>query len=239
MVQAILAGQKTRTMRVMNLQPSLSDFNGVSAYEFKGHYYFNDEGPYIARKHFAHDWALMKPGDIIYVRETWQYIEGASGYGYAYKAGGGVFNDLGEWRPSIFMPKAAARGFLRTTGVLVQRPQELTEEEAIAEGVGKLFDDMTEVEYQEWRMRVCAEQGPEFDPSNQADQHYINYLWHGRHGLTEKQIDAWPYQYSGYKSARDSFSSLWELINAKRGYGWDANPWCFTYLFERVVPDDQ
>jgi len=133
------------------------------------------------------------------------------------------------------MPRAAARIFLRITGVKVQRPQELTEEEAIAEGVGKLFDNMTEAEYREWRMRICAAQGTEFDPGNQEDQHYINYLWHGRfgrYGEGNKQSDAWPYQYSGYKSARDSFSSLWELINAKHGYGYDANPWCWVYEFE-------
>lgn len=253
MVQAILAGKKTRTMRVMNPQPSLSDFNGVPAYEFKGHYYFNDEGPYIARKHFAHGWALMKPGDIVYVREMCARQFDGLGPLTEYRADWNNKDikttpcnnpygfEVPSWRLSMFMQKAYARIFLRITDVKVQRPQELTEEEAISEGVSKLFDEMAEAEYREWRMRICAAQGPEFDPGDQADQHYTNYLWHGRfgqHGMGIKQSDAWPYQYSGYKSARDSFSSLWELINAKRGYGWDVNPWCFTYMFERVVPDD-
>ena len=192
MVQAIYSDQKTRTMRVMNPQPALSDFYGIPAYEFKGHYYFNDEGPYIARKHFAHDWAMLKPGDIVYVRETWQYLEGAIGHGYAYKAGGGVFNDLGEWRPSIFMPKAAARGFLRITGVRVQRPQELTAKEIFAEGVSCGSQDVCGV-----LCGMCAN-GPQ-----------------------------------------EMWRKLWDDINFKRGYGWGVNPWCFTYLVERVVPDDQ
>ena len=32
------------------------------------------------------------------------------------------------------------------------------------------------------------------------------------------------------------FSHLWDSINAKRGYGWDANPWVWALSFERVTP---
>jgi len=32
-----------------------------------------------------------------------------------------------------------------------------------------------------------------------------------------------------------AFSQLWDSINAKRGYGWDANPWVWAYTFEQVA----
>jgi len=129
MVQAIYSDQKTRTMRVIDPQPPFGRpvVNSESAVNPIWKTWF--AGLPLERQ------PQHKVGDIVYVREAWQYIEGASGHGYAYKAGGGVFNDLGEWRHSIFMPKAAARGFLRTTGVLVQRPQELTVDEIFAEGI--------------------------------------------------------------------------------------------------------
>ena len=33
---------------------------------------------------------------------------------------------------------------------------------------------------------------------------------------------------------RMAFAELWDSINAKHGYGWDANPWCWVYEFERI-----
>ena len=41
----------------------------------------------------------------------------------------------------------------------------------------------------------------------------------------------------GVASGRwDEFAELWNSINAKRGYGWDANPWVWVVEFERVEP---
>ena len=68
-------------------------------------------------------------GDVLYVRETW--AKGADGY--AYKAD---FEDSGGWGwlPSIHMPKEAARIFLKVKAVRVERLQDITEEQARAEG---------------------------------------------------------------------------------------------------------
>ncbi len=34
---------------------------------------------------------------------------------------------------------------------------------------------------------------------------------------------------------RAEFRKLWDSINAKRGYGWDTNPWVFVYEFRRIA----
>lgn len=74
-------------------------------------------------------------GDILYVRETWAYIKSMSptinklvgGGVYVYRADGGIENRMGDnfWRPSIHMPKEAARIFLRIINVRVERLQDI------------------------------------------------------------------------------------------------------------------
>mgnify|MGYP001801103185 FL=1 len=56
---------------------------------------------------------------------------------------------------------------------------------------------------------------------------------------TERVGEGWPdYQNGGLGlSLQDSFRTLWDSINKKRGYGWDTNPWVWTVDFERI--DDE
>lgn len=97
-----------------------------------------------------------KTGDILYVRETWHIIPciecGLDEYGCCYSKkveyedgnsiteGCFVFKkdypckDKINWRPSIHMPKEAARIFLKVKDVRVERLQDITEEQAKAEG---------------------------------------------------------------------------------------------------------
>ncbi|GHU58811.1 hypothetical protein FACS189444_3080 [Spirochaetia bacterium] len=89
-------------------------------------------------------------GDILWVRETWckeyysQIVEpenhpsplNENAYRYRYRAS----NDLPDgmsWRPSIFMPREACRLYLKVTGSRMEHLQDITEEDAIAEGVDK------------------------------------------------------------------------------------------------------
>jgi|SRR5579859_2384991 len=37
-----------------------------------------------------------------------------------------------------------------------------------------------------------------------------------------------------YRTAIDAFSNLWDSINAKRGWGWNQNPWVWVIEFRRV-----
>lgn len=77
--------------------------------------------------------------DILYVRETWGHpISLNSDKQYVFRADkiaeSGFKNDSHIWRPSIHMPKEAARIWLKVTDVRVERLQSITEEGAIREG---------------------------------------------------------------------------------------------------------
>jgi len=77
------------------------------------------------------------------------------------------------------MPREAARIFLRVIDVRVERLQEITEEDARAEG--------------------CDANIPDGVPSS--------IVW---------------------------FYEIWNRLNARRGYGWDTNPWVWVIEFERT-----
>lgn len=87
-----------------------------------------------------------QPGDILWVRETWN---GDWCDHYIYKADGGSAKAAGyaaepKWRPSIHMPREAARLFLRVTAVRVERLQDIDDDGVVAEGleIGCYFDDL-------------------------------------------------------------------------------------------------
>lgn len=76
-------------------------------------------------------YAPYQPGDILYVREAWTTLLGSYIYKADQKPG---FKNPGKWRPSIHMPREAARIFLRVTGMRVERLQEIDDAQAYAEG---------------------------------------------------------------------------------------------------------
>lgn len=49
-----------------------------------------------------------------------------------------------------------------------------------------------------------------------------------------KSVDEQASIYNGKRGPRAAFEMLWDSINAKRGYGWDANPWVWALEFRRV-----
>ena len=80
-----------------------------------------------------------QPGDRIYVRETFsQHPEWGQ---LAFRADGEEFEDADgwlwepKWIPSIHMPKDIARIWLEITGVRVERLQDISEADALAEGI--------------------------------------------------------------------------------------------------------
>ena len=98
----------------------------------------------------------FKIGDILYVRETWIVQSGypaALGFDVGYLAGKPEiracifetvkryrkfvkYEDKTTWQPALFMPKEAARIFLRITDVRLERLQELTIADIEKEGIG-------------------------------------------------------------------------------------------------------
>lgn len=146
MVRAILDGRKTVTRRVAKKIPAethriepMQPFDG-GALKFECHW-----GGYMPDvQGFKDGMAVVKPpyqpGDILYVRETWQYI-GFAGEdnGYVYKApeNGKLWQEETEgwkWRPSIHMPKEAARIWLKVTDVRAERLQDISDEQLRKEG---------------------------------------------------------------------------------------------------------
>ena len=106
MIKAILEGRKTMTRRAINGEPG-----AVARYQ---------------------------PGDVLWVRETWLEHKGT----YIYKAEGKhealdalIGAPFFKWRPSIFMPAIVARILLRITAVRAERLKDITDEDAIREGI--------------------------------------------------------------------------------------------------------
>ena len=134
MVQAILDGRKTQTRRVVKI-------NGCPITSPKESLELTKEGLiYHSFCSMSGYYKLLcQPGDILWVRETWLKADD----GYYYKADIKVPSESEnlrktygyKWRPSIFMPREAARIFLLVKDVRVERLQDITEEDAIAEGI--------------------------------------------------------------------------------------------------------
>jgi hypothetical protein len=78
--------------------------------------------------------SFFEPGDILWVRETWNSLElPNTGIMYSYKADGEI--SPYPWKPSISMPREAARLFLEVKAVRIERLRDITEEDAKAEGI--------------------------------------------------------------------------------------------------------
>jgi len=134
MVRAILEGRKTVTRR---------------AVKGSGLNFLADFTPeYVALPH-NHFCPYGKPGDRLWVRETFA-CGLCTDQPYAYRATHAPedleagWRDPIKWKPSIHMPRAACRILLEITDVRVERLQDITEEQAKAEGV-RLYTDHAEL----------------------------------------------------------------------------------------------
>lgn len=132
MVQAILQGRKTVARRIIKGLPQ--DAKRIGWLTDSG----NDESYGVAifeindnRKDFK---VPCLVGDILYVRETWQKSP-AGTYLYKTDNNGNLSNGhVYKWRPSIHMPKEAARSFLRITDVRIERLQSISGDDCFREG---------------------------------------------------------------------------------------------------------
>jgi hypothetical protein len=139
MVRAILEGRKTQTRRIVKPQPMWIERNKRKVYE-GAFLTINDNGILIVNVIRS---PYGKPGDRLWVRETWQGKPERNGFKpeVAYRAtmeGHPEYPQptvLGKWKPSIHMPRWASRINLEVVSVRVERLQEISHEDAIAEGI--------------------------------------------------------------------------------------------------------
>lgn len=143
MVRAILDDRKTVTRRV--LKPHNTRKAKRCEYLQGEGLWFDDEinefdkdthikdysisSCWIGTEIYIQKYASYRPGDILYVRETW--CQPAT-HTFWYKADSSIQNVL--WRPSVSMPREAARIFLRVTDVRVERLQDISDKDLLREG---------------------------------------------------------------------------------------------------------
>ncbi|MCI9097566.1 MAG: hypothetical protein HFI95_15570 [Lachnospiraceae bacterium] len=147
MVRAILDGRKTVTRRVIRYKYSNTEMKmrtdkyGTRLIEIQK----DIEGETHGKNPDGSTWHKLLPyieknppyrkSDTLYVRETWR--EHSPGFDnlFIYKADYADGSVNVKWHPSIHMPKEAARIWLKVTDVKVERLQDITEEQAIKEGI--------------------------------------------------------------------------------------------------------
>lgn len=203
MIRGILDGRKTQMRPVVKRQRSDHTFvflNGEIVHTgAAGTAFGRQKCPYGA------------VGDMLWVGETWGLSADAdevlrqdgitpgqlSPYDYDdlpifYRADGGNELFVSRWRPSIHMPRWASRITLEITAVRVERVQDITEEDVVAEGLETMMSS-------ESGDILC--------------------------------VDKWTHDVDYWESPRFAFAALWNKLNAKRGYSWNANPWVWVVEF--------
>lgn len=157
MVRALLADRKTQTRRILKLPPAVVKrgihprmdewmpnryTKGSGQYPGGNLEYTGDQPPGLlvtcldgTCQRVACPYGF--PSEKLWVRETWAHADGRhSMVPVVYRADGDSQPCTdGRWRPPIFMPRNLSRITLEATDVRVQRLQDISEEDARAEGV--------------------------------------------------------------------------------------------------------
>lgn len=226
MVKAILDGKKTQTRRLV--KPHYHDgdagFNVVTMAKTGAfcyiEYYDEDERSTERRMNPPYN-----VDDILWVRETWApfcinkntcrnvlLLHDC----FCYKAGPDVcVDEFGcKWRPSIHMPKKAARLFLRVTDIRAERLQDITDADALKEGVPQNDDFPMNSLY----CHVCHGEG-------------IHGALHPA-TLGYMEVDC-----ENCDTPVKRFLHLWNSTikyDDVPRFGWEANPWVWVIEFERT-----
>ena len=216
MVKAILDGRKTQTRRLVKAPDwnikTIPDWANRKSIE-SGIFFWvvgqrAKSGTAIKIK------PPCKPGDILWVRETWNGLKtGNEKFGWHktfwYKADDVDENPDDKWRPSIHMPREAARIFLKVKDVRIERLQDMSEEDAISEGYSGVCPGAHTVYFSDGYAEPCHVGGEDCGYG----------YWYCNHSIQEAfGSDIW-----------DKTIKPAEL----QSYGWDANPWVWVIEFER------
>ena len=142
MVRAILDGRKSCTRRIVK-----HDVEAILNSPYHKKHPEVEDKQIISKLCFP----PYQPGDILYVRETWK--KAPNGYYYYEDWQRNDIADVTKWKPSIHMPKEAARIWLKVTDVRVERLQEITIDGIRNEGISSMAvhaGDM-EIALKEWK----------------------------------------------------------------------------------------
>lgn len=202
MVKAILDGSKTQTRRIIKgktdhfVQIKVGKYGTAIPYVRGGGAQFWAE-PCINTK--------CQIGDIFWVRETWQHTKILNlnaqdeNYGFVYRADGQPWKDFEgwTWKPSIFMPKEACRMFLEVVDVRVERLHDISEEDAISEGI-------TEYAYGYWRNYTSSFCGgrPKTDEDFKNPIESFKSLWESINGKESLKSNPWVWVYDFEKTEK-------------------------------------
>jgi hypothetical protein len=180
------------------------------------------------------------PGDRLWVKETWSAARGWDhekpvripvGAAIRYVADGAMAGDLGDEklgavqfgrnRPSIFMRRWMSRITLEITDVRVERLQDISEADALAEGV-KPLDSYA-------HYNISSDDGT----CVAVSEDYIHGIpkvgdtWHGRKVAHVQHVPQ-----RMLLSAREQYRALWNSINGAGS--WNENPWVWAITFRKL-----
>lgn len=203
MVQAKLSGRKTQTRRMITSSNCVTTIQ-KKYLDWRHHNIFinGNLGIKLEHKQYGTLWRASckwQPGDLMWVRETWGWGPTGKGQKLVYKAdyNGPVGNF--RWHPSIHMFKVQARIWDEGLTVRAERLQDITEEDAIAEGIE--FEEFTwgPIAFPDGTIDHCVD--------GKKSRSFRDYSRQG-HFLVDDPIGC--------------YRSLWESINGKGS--WDLNP---------------
>jgi hypothetical protein len=129
MVRAILEGWKIQTRRIVNNMPTEVPGGYFDAYNKENwwNWWTKDHRPALPQINCPYG----NLGDRLWVRETW--APAFEPYEFIYRADN--VDPIDRWRPSIHMPRWASRITLEVESVRVERLNDCSAEDALAEGV--------------------------------------------------------------------------------------------------------
>ena len=204
MIRAILDGRKTQTRRVV--KGRIVDINKYSEprrfYDGSFHFKNPDSETYASIK-----CPYGKPGGNLWIRETWLKAEPIQYKADGFKSWPNSF----KWKPSIHMPRTASRINLEIIDIRVERVQDITEDDAKAEGVPS--DD-----YFPMDKIYC----PECNGNG-----LVNGLGAGLGVIPDCDC-------TNCDTFKKRFKNLWDSINEKRGFSWKLNLWVWVIEFKRI-----
>ena len=186
--------------------------------------------------HFA--WDGIRPSDIPPSKLQQSY----------YRASAVYAEDVHKWRLSTHMPRWASRIDLESIEIRVERLQDISEDDAKAEGVnpylldklkgGTKYKMLKTYHHEFWPLIDHADEGEEvvFECPNMGFARLRHTQWQEGNDPIFRIPAQEVFNYVGALEPdyNNGMRILWDSLNAKRGYGWSINPWVWVIEFKQT-----